>query len=181
MANNEHTRFACQKDGFFVMLAAKGGANMRRLILIIVLAFSGILAFLLGRCVREPPSTVTMPTDQGVVAWTGEQDLQQPEVEQEMIAIPGYESMTFSADSVKQKVNLWNPETNTCLFHMRLLVGEEQIWESDFVKPGYGFYEIDLAHPLTVGEYGAYLVIECFREDGTALNSAKVKFDLFVQ
>ena len=84
---------------------------MKRVTLIIVVVFSGILAFLLGRCVREPPSTVVMPTDQGVIAWAGEQDLQQPEVEQEMIAIPGYESMMFSANSVKQKVNLWNPET----------------------------------------------------------------------
>ena len=40
--------------------------------------------------------------------------------------------------------------------------------------------DIQLDEGLQSGDYAGTLLVECFKKDGTALNNAKVKFDLEV-
>lgn len=64
---------------------------------------------------------------------------------------------------------------------MTMYVNDEVLWQSGYCVAGNGYYNIDIAKPLATGDYSAYLKIECFKDDGTPLNSAKVEFDLKVQ
>ena len=64
---------------------------------------------------------------------------------------------------------------------MSLVVDDQSLWQSGFIEPGKGFYEIELSEPLKDGTYNAYLVYDCFTVDGIKLNSAQVKFTLYVQ
>ena len=43
-----------------------------------------------------------------------------------------------------------------------------------------GYYNITLDDTLESGDYNAYLFVECFKEEGKALNSAKVEFNMKV-
>ncbi len=97
------------------------------------------------------------------------------------IAIPGFDSLYFNADQTTQKVNFFNPDINDCLFKMSLLVDETILWESENVAPGKGYYQIDLSKPLPIGEYSAFLKVNCFTLNGEPLNGASVEFRLIVQ
>lgn len=51
---------------------------------------------------------------------------------------------------------------------MTLFIDNQQYWQSaGGVEPGKGYYD-------------GCLLVECFKEDGTVLNSAKVKFNVKV-
>ena len=90
--------------------------------------------------------------------------------------------MVFIADQTTQKVNFYNPEINDCLFLMSLYVDEELLWQSGYVKPGDGYYEIELSRALPEGENfkNGCLRIQCYKLDGTTLNSARVSFKLMI-
>ncbi|MGM0214222.1 tRNA (uracil-5-)-methyltransferase [Enterococcus sp. AZ109] len=115
--------------------------------------------------------------------WTGKKNIPVKK-ESESIAIPGFESMTFVKDEKKQTVNLYNPEINTCYFKLSLLLPDgTQIWESKFIEPGNGIYEIELNQELAEGEYeNAILKYECFsmNEQQTPLNGSEIKFNLHI-
>jgi len=152
------------------------------IVLVILLLICGI--FLIRQkntTISHKPATTPLPKDESAEAWNGEQDLPQVAHEQDMIAIPGFESMVFSAGEVKQKVNFYNPKSNTCLFTMSLIVNNEELWRSGNVEAGKGFYEIELDHPLEAGTYTGYEHIDCHTPDGIQLNSANVEFTLTVQ
>ena len=59
---------------------------------------------------------------------------------------------------------------------------EELLWQSGYVKPGDGYYEIELSRALPEGENfkNGCLRIQCYKLDGTTLNSAKVNFKLMI-
>lgn len=64
---------------------------------------------------------------------------------------------------------------------MTLFVDDKQYWQSPgVIEPGKGYYEIELDELLESGDYDGALLTECFKDDGTVLNSAKVKFDVTV-
>ena len=64
---------------------------------------------------------------------------------------------------------------------MTLFIDNPQYWQSaGGVEPGKGYYEIELVDVLQPGNYDGCLLVECFKEDGTVLNSAKVKFNVKV-
>lgn len=97
------------------------------------------------------------------------------------IIVPGFKTLVFMADTTKQDVNLYNPEDNDCLFKLTLLADEKELWKSGFIKPGDGYYNIELSEPLKAGEYSGKLQYQCYKEDGAQLNGAVVTFNLIVK
>ena len=58
-----------------------------------------------------------------------------------------------------------------------------KIWESKFIEPGNGIYDIELNQELEEGDYeNAILKYECFsmNEQQTPLNGSEIKFNLHV-
>ena len=113
------------------------------------------------------------------------------------IAIPGYESLEFTAGKEKQSVDFYNPDENTCFFRISLVVkdetdtangeegnaGEETVlWTSDMIESGEHVKSIKLDKELESGEYAAILKYECFSlKDKTPLNGADIKLTLDVK
>lgn len=150
----------------------------KKLVLITLLIFfMAIIIFLTS----HPKNNPLLPTDGNAVSWHGKQDLKQKTTQENKIAIPGFSSLVFNAGTLEQKVNFFNPEQNTCLFKMNLYVNDTLFWESGYVAPGNGYYDIELLDTLTAGEYNGSLLLQCFKEDGSKLNSANVEFNLTVE
>ena len=99
------------------------------------------------------------------------------------IAIPGYETLVFKADSKAQTVNLTNPPENACTFVLSLTMdGGETLWTGKALSPGEAFTRITLTRTLEVGEYPARLHYDCYGiEAGTPLNGAEIELTLEVK
>lgn len=151
----------------------------RRTILLIIgvlLLFSIVIFFL---CM--PKSNPPLDIDENAVSWEGNQDLDTPNQHNGQIEIPGFQSLVFTANQTEQKVNFYNPESNSCLFLLTLYVDDIELWHSGYISPGNGYYDIKLSDTLAIGNYDGSLLIQCYKEDGTTLNSAKVNFILYVE
>lgn len=145
------------------------------LILLLILCFS--------KCNDSEIISNLLPIDELTEDWKGKQNLPGEKGENRQIEIPGFSSLCFQSGETKQLVNFFNPESNTdILFLMTLFVEDAEVWKANgLCKPGRGYYEINLNKPLNEGKYEAYLLIECFRNDGIQLNGAKIDFTLTVQ
>lgn len=152
----------------------------KSLIIFTLLVLTGIAIFLYFHHQPTLPDN-SLQTDNSAEDWDGEKELYNPQEAVPTIEIPGITSLVFQPESTKQKVNFYNPETNNCLFKMTLYVDNAECWQSGYVEPGKGFYEIELSKSLEVGSYDAYLLIECFKENGLPLNGAHVDFNLTVK
>ncbi len=98
------------------------------------------------------------------------------------IDIPGYESLSFKAGSLSQKVNLKNPQTNDCYFVLSLIINSETLWTSDYIEPGEAVKKLTLTRALEKGEYDAVLHYDCFTlNDKTPLNGAEINLKLNVK
>ncbi|GAA0803780.1 hypothetical protein GCM10008910_37640 [Faecalicatena orotica] len=132
----------------------------------------------------DKPAKSTGAVDSDAEDWQG---VKEPEKggESAGIAIPGFKSMTFRADEMEQAVNLYNPEVNDCYFIMTLLLPDgTELWKSDLVKPGKGFYTITLNQSLEAGSYpDSTLKYQCYmmNDEQTELNGSEVKFELIVE
>lgn len=154
--------------------------KIRILIFIIVLLIVGI-CFSLSFCNNPDNYNKNIDNDDNAVEWNGKQTIPTGNGQTtQAIEIPGFNELAFISGQTTQQVNFYNPKNNNCYFQMNLYVGNELLWKSDNVKPGYGYYEIELSQKLQQGEYPAYLNIKCYSKDGEALNSANVRFDLSV-
>lgn len=151
------------------------------LILLLLLLLIGSAAIFLYYHQQPDNKPDNLITDESADNWQGDQELYKPQSEVPMIKIPGITSLVFAPDTVNQKVNFYNPEENDCLFRMTLNVDGKEYWQSGYCAPGKGYYDIKLDEPIEAGTYSAYLLVECFKEDGTALNAANVEFDLEVR
>lgn len=144
-----------------------------------------LLLLLIGAIIyifcNQPNDSPELPTDENAVTWDGEQKVPKLQNGQKGIAIPGFDTLVFTANQTNQRVNFFNPDSNDCLFLMTLYIDDKPLWKSGYCKPGTGYYDIELSEPLKAGEYSAYLKVQCFKEDGTVLNGAKVEFDITVQ
>lgn len=139
-----------------------------------------MLISLFAKCENDTPAE-SLPQDNNAVSWQGEQPITKPMVNNKpAIAIPGIKEVTFLAGQKDQKVNFYNPQNNDCYFQMNLYVDNEMIWQSGNVAPGDGYYNIKLNKVLLEGERQGYLLIKCYKKDGTELNSAKVKIKIFI-
>lgn len=115
--------------------------------------------------------------DKNTEEWNGNQELPQAGKSEEVL-IPGFDSLVCYADQTSQKVNFYNPAENSCLMRMILYVDDKEVWKSGYIEPGKGYYDIEFQEPLKVGTYNGTLLVECFLEDGTECNAAKVEFKL---
>ena len=148
----------------------------------VIISLIACLTLLLVQCQREAATDVPnrlLEVDEGAVQWEGEKNRPSNQAPG-MIAIPGFDELTFVADQKQQYVNFYNPEVNDCLFLMTLYVNGEPYWQSGYVEPGKGYYTIELSATIPAGEYSGELKIECFKTNGQELNSARVTFDLYV-
>ncbi len=147
-------------------------------IILLLLLLLGAIIYIL--C-NQRNSSPTLPADENAVEWEGKQKVPRLQNGQKGIAIPGFDTLVFTANQTHQKVNFYNPSENDCLFRMTMYVNDEPLWQSGYCAAGNGYYDIDISKLLAVGDYPAYLKVECFKADGTPLNGAKVEFDLKVQ
>lgn len=147
-------------------------------VIVLILLLVGItIVFFFGRSGKKD----LLPTDNNAEEWNGDQKLPSgTKSDDKTIKIPGISSLVFISDQKGQKVNFYNPKGNDCLFRMTLYIEDKQYWQSGYIDPGKGYYDITLDDTLQSGDYSGYLLIECFKEDGTALNNAKVEFQLKV-
>ena len=135
---------------------------------------------LLAKCGKDSP-VGSLPSDDSAVSWQGEQSITKPMVNNKpAIAIPGIKEIIFTAGDRKQKVNFYNPKENDCYFQMNLYAEDKLIWKSGYVSPGNGYYNIELNRTFSTGTLQGFLLIKCYKQDGTELNSAKVKFQITV-
>lgn len=142
------------------------------IIIVLLLLLSIIALFFLFRQSADKP---LLSVDTNATDWKGKQNLQHAKSMENSIAIPGFDTLVFTAGQTNQKVNFFNPEQNTCLFKMKLYIDDTLFWESGYIESGKGYYDIQLLEPLESGEYKGSLLVNCFKEDGTALNSASVE------
>jgi hypothetical protein len=150
------------------------------IVVILLIACLVLVILLFSKCGNEQPAQNLNPDD-AAVTWNGEQEVSRPTVDNKpAIAVPGIKEMIFIANQKEQKVNLYNPRENNCYFQMNLYAEDELVWKSGNVSPGNGFYDIELTKTLPQGERQGYLIIKCYKQDGTELNSARVKFKLSV-
>ena len=162
------------------MFNAKKKNKLIPIVVILLIACLVLIIILFSKCGNEQPAQ-NLNTDDSAVTWNGEQDILKPSVDNKpAIAIPGIKEMIFVSNQKEQKVNLYNPPANNCYFQMNLYAEDKLIWKSGNIAPGNGYYDIELNKTLPKGEKQAYLLIKCYRKDGTELNSAKVKFNLIV-
>jgi len=100
------------------------------------------------------------------------------------VSVRGYEVLTFKAGEKTQRVNLHNPETNSC--YMKLtLIQDVVLWSSELIEPGGSINEISLARALGAGTYNATLKHEFFSLDDksakSALNGLNISLKLRVE
>lgn len=149
---------------------------------LIILCFALLLLFafifFFGR--QEKIDNPLLPIDELAEKWKGNQDLPS-EGENKQIDVLGFKSLVFISNQTSQKVNFYNPSENDCLFKLTLYANDKQLWESGYIQPNDGYYDIEISDPLDVGEYDGKLIYQCYKDDGTQLNSAVVTFKLTVK
>ncbi len=151
--------------------------KLYRIVIFFLLLLVAVLCFFLLK--KENPQEL-LNKDETAVEWTGKQDITKNN-NTKGIAIPGFDLLVLKANSLEQKVNLYNPDLNDCLFLMTLNVDGKELWTSGYISPGDGYYDIKLSETLSIGTYDGFLRIQCFKEDSTELNSAVVNFEVEVQ
>lgn len=106
-----------------------------------------------------------------------------PSYQQSGISIPVQDKIYFTSNSTIQEVSFVNPDENNCGFIVSLTLPDSTtIYRSKLIPPGMAIYRIELTDTLATGEHkDAVLTYECYREDGTKLNSAVFKVDIIVR
>ena len=127
--------------------------------------------------------------DEAPAAVSGNAQTQQEPTEvvkvEDRIAIPGYEAIQLTADTLEQTICFPNPAQNCCYFQMSLYLEDGTLlWKSVDVAPGETSEPVVLSQPLAAGKYkDAILKYDCFTMDKkhSQLNGAQTKLMLLVQ
>lgn len=140
-------------------------------VLVIALVIIFPLLFLFGRNDKR---------ESNGILWNGKQTIE-TNYEQSSIAIPGFTKISFEANSTNQKINLYNPDTNTCSMDFSILMPDGSVlWSEENIQPGYGLYDIQLNKELEKGTYEeCTFTIRCYK-DGVELNGCNIAFTLYV-
>lgn len=101
----------------------------------------------------------------------------------EYTQIPGFKTLTFTADSKEQAVYFQNPGDNKVNLQLTLSLADgTQLYKSNLIQPGNVIKEIKISKPLESGSYNdAILHYDCFTAEGEKCNSANLTFDLIVK
>lgn len=172
--------------------AAKGGIVLKKghivliIILVLLLTFGGIFVGLnwnnwFGEKENAPVQTSQSDTSVDLDPNAGIYDGSKPEDKEPSakgIKIPGYPSITIAADTQNVTMALLNPEGNPCYFKFEIVLKDtnETIYESKYVEPGKAISDVELAKPLSAGEYPAIIKISTLSLDGKSpMNGANVE------
>lgn len=155
-------------------------------ILVLLLIFGGIFVGLNWRSwfgekedkpVQTSQSDTSIDLDPNAGTWDGSKP-EDKKPSSSGIKIPGYPSITITADSKNVTMALLNPEDNPCYFKFEIVSKEtnETIFESKYVEPGKAITDVELTKPLSEGEYPAIIKISTLSLDGkNPLNGANVE------
>lgn len=147
---------------------------------IIVLIICLLLAaFIIYKEYTNNNSTYMIAPDGSAVKWSGRQVIKMPANNQTGVIVPGVTEMYFVADKIEQKVNLYNPEENSCFFVFEIMIDDVCYWRSGNCAPGDGYYEIELDKEMEAGTHDGFLVVRCFTESGEQLNSAFMQTKIY--
>ncbi|MDO5785821.1 MAG: hypothetical protein Q4P20_12240 [Eubacteriales bacterium] len=171
-----------RNDSFIIKSGGVHTNRKKKSILLILLLLLAVGGGIVWWCL-PPDVPVTFPNfDPNATEWQGDQELDKERVDSDSIRLPCMEKLVFMAGETEQRVNLYNPEENTCYMIISLELENETLWESGLVEPGKGFYTIELNRALDVGKYNANIRYQCFSQnDLSELNGAEVAFNLTVQ
>lgn len=99
-----------------------------------------------------------------------------------LIDIPGFDKITFKADSEKQNILFYNPDKNNCYFQISIIMEDGSVlWKSDLIKPSEKIESIELNRKLETGSFSATIKYDCFSiKDKSSLNGAEVKVTIDV-
>ena len=160
---------------------SKRNPKIKTIISTIAIIIIVILLVLLGlkSCDRVKQYMVATP-DQSAVEWQGEQTIKNPNPKTSAGSyIPGFAVLNLVSNTKNQKVNFYNPSENSCYFKMYLFIDNELVWKSDYIKPGTGFYDIQLSRTFVPCTTKGYLKIECYTMAETRLTkTVNVNFDV---
>lgn len=167
-------------------MSTRSNKNILKTVLVVLLVLLLLVgAVFLGIALADKGSEPSeLPTfDVEGDDWVGNKPGYTGEKNTDTIDIPGFDAMNFKAGEIKQSVNIYNPEQNTCFFKATLYLPDgTAIWQSKLIPPGKAVYQIELNKTLEVGTYeNAKLKYECFKLDGvTPLNGAEIKLNINV-
>ena len=102
---------------------------------------------------------------------------------EDQIAVPGYSTIQFPANTQQVSIVLPNPENNPCYFVFSIVLSDsgETVYRSGMIPPGMAVTEITLLRPLESGTYPIEIRIETFSlTDKSPMNGANVKATLVV-
>lgn len=147
---------------------------------VILLLLVIILGVLIRSCSKQVYDNMTATPDEQSVEWNGEQNISNPHAKSYVGSyIPGFDTLYLVANTKNQKVNFYNPESNNCYFKMYLYIDDRMVWQSEFVKPGRGFYDITLSREYQPCNTTGYLKIECYSLDAVKLTkTVNIKFNV---
>lgn len=100
------------------------------------------------------------------------------------ITIPGFKKWNIPAGETVVASEFYNPEHNPCYFVLTVSLKDsgDQIYESDYLKPGQHLYEVTLERPMEAGTYEAVLNYQTYSPiDFSPMNGAAVPFSLVVK
>ncbi len=114
------------------------------------------------------------------VVWNGKQTIQ-TKSEESFISIPGFDKMVFKSNTTNQKVNIHNPDTNTCSMNFSIEMQNGTIlWSAENIYPGYGLYDIEINNTLEKGTYeNCMFSVRCFKDE-LEINGCNIAFTLYV-
>lgn len=118
------------------------------------------------------------------VIFEEDQTLDETPTMSDSITIPGFDTWTIKANETRVTSNFYNPESNNCYFVITVTLNDtgEQIYQSNYLKPGQHLYKINLLKSMTSGTYNATLNYSTYSiDDFTPLNGADVPFKLIVE
>lgn len=101
----------------------------------------------------------------------------------EYTQIPGFKTLTMTADTTEQQVYFQNPAENKVNLQLTLSLADgTQLYKSDLIQPGNAIKSIKISKKLESGNYDdAILHYDCFTAEGEKCNSANLKFNLEVK
>ena len=163
-----------------------GMKEKKKMMIIIVALAAAVVTLTVVLCIalsKSPTNSGTDPpdTNSGFIidpnAGDGVTVTETPQ-KADSIKIPGYPSITITANTPNVTMALLNPEDNPCYFKFEIVLKDtdETIYESQYVPPGKTITDVTLTHGLSEGEHPATIKISTVALDQkTPLNGANVE------
>lgn len=149
------------------------------LILGIILLSAAVILYFRQSEERQTDSSAYI--DENASDWDSQIDSEEPETGK--MLIPGYSSASMKSGETMLKLRVGNPEENSCYLKATVQLEDGTVlFESDLLKPGKGFEEIELNQTLEAGTYQAMVHYQGYslEENPQELNSMDSAFTLTV-